>query len=189
MDAASSRPPRRVPAQRREGGPLDPAWKSVELIQRGRMILDVAAADLEVSEAVHGPFHPTSWHFRHALMDARKSWDRLRAEFGGAALEAALDEPPLAILTIGSAADLPTAILIPIAGKTYRVERITGTEPAPIQWRLIRLPSHDDGPYYACRLKDGTTQCDCAEWTYQVTEISRAGGCKHLAALASLGWI
>ena len=32
-------------------------------------------------EGVHGPFHPITWHFRKALDEARRSWDRLRAEF------------------------------------------------------------------------------------------------------------
>ena len=79
----------------------DPARRVVELAQRGRMILDVSAADLEAAEAAFGPFHPTAWHFRNALNEARRSWDRLRAEFGGAALEAALNEPPLTILVLG----------------------------------------------------------------------------------------
>src|SRR5437868_3081698 len=99
------------------------------------MILDVAAADLEAAETALGPFHPTSWHFRNALAEARRSWDRLRAEFGGAALEAALAQPPLAILTLGEP-NHPRATLVPIGGKTYRVEHIAGTGPAPIQWRL-----------------------------------------------------
>jgi hypothetical protein len=67
-----------------------------------------------------------------------------------------------------------------------------GTELAPVQWRLTRLhPPLDDGPYYVCRLADGSTQCDCAEWTYQIAENgdSRKTHCKHLAALAALGWI
>ena len=54
------------------------------------MILDVATADLEASEQKLGPFHPTSWHFRQALAEANRSWDRLRAEFGGSTLESAL---------------------------------------------------------------------------------------------------
>jgi hypothetical protein len=188
-------PPRRPspsrPAARRRD-PDDPAWKSVELAQRGRMILDVAAADLEAAEARLGPFHPTSWHFRNALAEARRSWDRLRAELGGSALEAALAEPPVTVLTLGDdAPNGPLAILIPIGGKTYRAERIAGTDLAPLQWRLTRLPPRDDGPYYACRLHDGSSQCDCAEWTYQVADMDTEGHgyCKHLAALAALGWI
>jgi hypothetical protein len=178
----------RVPLRHRD--PSDPAWKSVELAQRGRMILDVSAADLEASEAALGPFHPTTCHFRAALSDARRSWDRLRAEYGGAALEAALAEPPLTVLTLGDdAPGGPLALLAPIGGKTYRLERVAGTEPAPVQWRLTRLPPLDDGPYYACRLADGSTQCDCAEWTYQVEGVPGHPPCKHLAALASLGWI
>ena len=74
-------------------------------------------------------------------------------------------------------------------GKTYGVERVPGTPPAPLQYRLTRLPPLDDGPYYACRLRDGSTQCDCAEWTYQVADIPDALPCKHLAALAVLGWL
>lgn len=170
----------------------DPIWRAVELAQRGRMILDVAAADLEAAERIHGPFHETAWHFRNAVDEAQRSWDRLRAEYGGATLAAALEEPPAALLTLG--ADLPggpIAILFPIAGKTYRAERISGTLAAPTQWRLTRLhPPLEHGPYYACRLADRTTQCDCAEWIYQPDALDMPPRpCKHLAALASLGWI
>jgi hypothetical protein len=128
-----------TPIRRRE--PSDPAFKAVELAQRGRMILDVAAADLEAAETTLGPFHPTSWHFREALAEARRSWDRLRAEFGGAALAAALEEPPLAVLTLRvGAPGLPAVTLIPIGGSTYRAERVAGTELAPVLWRLTRCP-------------------------------------------------
>ena len=81
------------------------------------------------------------------------------------------------------------ATLILIGGKTYGVERVPGTPPAPFQYRLTRLPPLEDGPYYACRLSDGTTQCDCAEWTYQVYQVPDAGPCKHLAALEAMGWL
>ena len=65
-----------------------------------------------------------------------------------------------------------------------------GTALAPVQWCLTRLdPPLDDGPYYACRLRDGSTQCDCAEWTYQIAGNGDRTLCKHLAALAALGWI
>ena len=182
-------PPRR-PSLPRRRDPTDPAFKSVELAQRGRMILDVATADLAAAEERLGAFHPTTWHFRTALAEARRSWDRLRAEYGGAALEAALAEPPLAILTLGGGAPGgPRAVLIPIGGTTYRVERVAGTAAAPRIWRLTRLPPRDDGPYYACRLDDGSTQCDCAEWAYRVAEDPEQPPCKHLAALAALGWI
>src|SRR5206468_1618888 len=124
----------------------------------------------------------------------------------------ALGEPPLTVLALGPGADtcspdragrwpMPEpagngngsaapVLLIPIAGQTYRVLRVAGTALAPLQWRITRLhPPLDDGPYYACRLRDGTTQCDCAEWTYQLADTSPHALCKHLAALAALGWI
>jgi hypothetical protein len=192
--------------------PSDPLWRAVELAQRGRMILDVAAADLEAAEAAHGPFHPTAWYFRNAWYEARRSWDRLRAEFGGATLDGALAEPPLTVLALGPGAGdytpdrsgrwpLPPearagtaaaapVLLILIGGQTYRALRVAGAPPAPLLWRLTRLsPPLDDGPYYACRLRDGSTQCDCAEWTYQIAGTDPPGLCKHLAALAALGWI
>jgi hypothetical protein len=175
----------------RQRDPSDPSRRAVELVQRGRLILDVAAADLEAAEAHLGPFHPTTWHFRHALAEAHRSWNRLRAELGGKALDAALHEPPLTVLTLGDDAPHgPLAILIPIAGRTYRVERVAGTPLAPVLWRLTRLnPPLDDGPYYAGRLHDGSTQCDCAEWTYQIADHPSPALCKHLAALAALGWL
>jgi hypothetical protein len=172
----------------RHRDPSDPAFKSVELAQRGRMILDVAAADLEAAEAVLGSFHETTWHFRNALAEARRSWDRLRAEFGTAALESALTEPPLTLLVLGEES-APKAVLIAIGGQTYRVERIPGTDLAPSLWRLTRLPLSNDGPYYVARLRDGSHRCDCAEWHYQVAEIEGAGPCKHVAGLHALGWL
>jgi hypothetical protein len=153
------------------------------------MILDVAAADLEVAEARLGPFHETAWYFRNALAEARRSWDRLRATHGGAALDAALAEPPVTVLTIGGAEGLPEVVLVPIGGRTYRAEPVAPTPLAPRLWRLTRLPASEDGPYYAGRLRDGSTRCDCAEWTYQVQDVAEAPPCKHLAALAALGWI
>ena len=88
--------------------------------------------------------------------------------------------------------DAVRAVLIVIGGRTYCTQRVAGTELAPVQWRLTRPhPPLEDGPYYACRLADGATQCDCAEWTYQIAGIgdSRKVHCKHVAALAALGWI
>ena len=178
---------RRTPTPLRDRDSSDPARQAVEVAQRGRMILDVSAADLEAAEAVHGPFHPTAWHFRNALAEARRSWDRLRAELGGATLDAALAELPLTYLMLGGATPV---VLVPIAGQTYRAHRVAGTPLAPVQWRLTRLrPPLEDGPYYACRLKDGSTQCDCAEWTYKAPEADRNPLCKHLAALDALGWL
>ncbi len=174
----------------RNRDPADPAFRSVELAQRGRMILDVAAADLAEAEARLGPFHPTTWHFRQALDEARRSWDRLRAEFGSRALAAALEEPPLAVLTLGEADPAgPWAVLVAIGGKTYRVERVAGTALAPVLWRLTRLPPREDGPDYVCRLADGTTQCDCAEWAFRPDDGPSPPSCKHLVALRALGWI
>jgi len=171
--------------------PSDPARLAAELAQRGRMILDVATADLEAAEATLGAFHPTSWHFRTALHEAIRSWDRLRAEYGSAALEAALNAPPLTVLTLGPPDEqVPRVTLIPIAGQTYRAQQVAGTPLAPIQWRLTRLnPPLDHGPYYVCRLHDDSTQCDCAEWTYHIDGTERITPCKHLAALSALGWI
>ena len=191
----------------RDRDPSDPVWRAVELVQRGRMILDVSAADLEAAESTHGPFHPTAWHFRNAWHEALRSWDRLRAELGGATLDAALVEPPLTVLALGPraklfapdrrgrwplpAADPALVLLIPITGRTYRVQRISGTDLAPVLYRLTRLSTapHEDGPYYACRLLDGATQCDCAEWIYKVVgNEHERGACKHIEALGALGW-
>jgi len=173
--------------------PSDPERRAAELAQRGRMILDVATADLEASEAALGAFHPTTWFFRNALDEAKRSWDRLRAQLGTRALERALERPPLAVLTLRGAgpAEAPPWLLIAIEGRTYRAEPIDGTPIAPVQWRLVRLrPPLEHGPYYACRLHDGTTQCDCAEWTYGEPGAEPSPpSCKHLAALAALGWL
>ena len=94
----------------------DPERRAVELAQRGRIILDVSIADLEAAEAVHGAFHPIAWHFRNACNEARRSWERLRAELGTRALKAALERPPLVILPLGEDWDggaLPRAVSTP----------------------------------------------------------------------------
>ncbi len=195
---APDRPrPRPAPPPLRERDESDAERRAVELAQRGRIILDVSIADLEAAEAVHGAFHPIAWHFRNACHEARRSWERLRAELGTKALEAALAQPPLVVLSLGEGAQGPRLgglppVLIVIGGRTYCLQRVAGTELAPVQWRLTRPhPPLEDGPYYACRLADGSTQCDCAEWTYQVADLGdpRRTHCKHLAALAALGWI
>ena len=173
--------------------PSDPARRAVELAQRGRMILDVATVDLKVAEESLGPNHPTSWHFRQALDEARRAWDRLRAQFGGSALEDAIAQGPVAVLTLGpepKPGSAPGVVLIPILGQTYRAQRVEGTPLAPTQWRLTRLiPPLEHGPYYACRLRDGSLQCDCAEWLYREDAPTAPDPCKHLAALEDLGWL
>jgi hypothetical protein len=167
--------------------------KIAVVAQRHRLVHDVAVADLEAAEAAFGAFHPTTWHFRNSLNEARRAWERLRAELGTRVLEASLSQPPLTMLTLGEQANgSPPIVLVLIDGKTYRIQQVTGTELAPIQWRLTRLhPPIKDGPYYVCRLANQLTQCDCAEWTYRIAETDNARNlkCKHLAALSSLGWI
>jgi hypothetical protein len=171
----------------------DPYRCAVELAQRGRLILDVSSADLEAAEAAYGPFHPTTWHFRNSLNEAQRSWERLRAELGTKTMEAALKLPPLAVLTLGEPANGRAQVqLVLIAGQTYRIQQVTGTAQAPIQWRLTRLrPPLENGPYYVCRLADRSTQCDCAEWIYRIAETGNGHQthCKHVVALAALGWI
>ena len=168
----------------------DPIYKSVEVAQRARMVLDVSALDLQAAEAHFGHFHETTLYFRAASAEARRAWDRLRALYGSRALESALGEPPLTVLSIGATPDGdPLGLFVPIAGGTYRVERVLGTTLAPAQWRLTRIPEPLESPYYTCRLADKTLQCDCGEWIYERAEVEGAGPCKHLTALGSLGWI
>jgi hypothetical protein len=165
----------------------------VELVQQGRLILDVSVADLEAAEASFGALHPTTWYFRTALNEAQHSWERLCAELGMGAVEAALAEPPLTALTVGESRNaLDNVVLILIGGQTYRPQRVPGSELAPVQWRLTRLsPPLENGPYYVCRLADGSTQCDCADWIYQINQATSNPRvhCKHLAALTALAWI
>lgn len=171
---------------------VSPPRSVVELVQRGRMIVDVARADLEAAESRLGPFHPTSLHFRSALGEALNAWERLRARHGSPTLDAAIAQPPATTLTLSGPGCAKGLLLVPIRGQTYHVESIPGTPPAPIQWRIVRLSTatEDDpeGPYHACRLADRSTQCDCAEWTFR-EENAPDPACKHLKALEALGWI
>lgn len=163
-----------------------------ELAQRCRIILDVSTADLETAETLLGSFHPSTEYFRDALQKARRSWERLRAELGGKALAEALESPPQAVLALGkNSAPSPQTFLIVISGQTYCAQAVPGSRAASIIWRLSRLPDLEDGPYHACRLEDGSFQCDCAQWTYQIADNEDAGdsSCKHVSALQSLGWI
>jgi hypothetical protein len=157
------------------------------------LILDVSSADLDAAELAFGPFHATTWQFRNRLQEAQRSWEQLRAEFGTNAIQAALSLPPLTVLTLTESRHCTECIsLILITGQTYRAQQVTGTEHVPIQWRITRLrPPLDDDPYYVCRLADQSTQCDCAEWTYRITENghSQKMHCKYLAALNTLGWL
>lgn len=168
----------------------EPTAQAVALAQRGRMILDIAAADLEMAEKRLGAFHETTWFFREALNEARRAWDRLRADLGGALLDAAGRSLPREVLSVGDdGRGHPRATFVPIFGKTYRAERVRGSPLAPVLWRLTALRDSDDGPYYLSRLRDGSTRCDCAEWVYQVADVADAPPCKHLEALGALGWI
>jgi hypothetical protein len=174
-------------------GESDPTCCALELVQRGRLILDVSAVDLEASEATLGAFHPTTWHFRQSFSEAQRSWERLEAEIGTKLVKTALKLPPLTTLRLTELTTTrPEVVVFLINGQTYRPERVIGTELAPIQWRLNRLrPPLDNGPYYICRLADGSTQCDCANWTYQIAQTTQSheSRCKHIEALQSLGWI
>jgi hypothetical protein len=184
MDAALRTPT--PPRHRTRLSPhAPPARRDIERVQRTRLLLDVAALDLEVAELRLGAFHPTACYFRDVLAETRRAWDRLRAELGTPALESAVAGLPVALIELERSAWW----LMLIGGRTYAVEPVPPTSLAPVLWRLVRLPTHDDGPYYAARLHDGTTRCDCAEWTYQVADLIEAPSCKHLATLASLGWL
>ncbi|WZO98554.1 hypothetical protein EP7_000134 [Isosphaeraceae bacterium EP7] len=168
--------------------------RTVEIVQRARLIVEVAEVDLEVAEGRLGPFHEVTWHFRNALAESRRDWDRLRAELGTPKLDAALARPSVAVLTLGCdvSGRQRVATFIAITGRAYHVEPVPGTRLAPVQWHIGRFDATpDDGLYYACRLADRSTQCDCAEWAYQAD--SEVGApprpCKHLAALIALGWL
>jgi hypothetical protein len=164
-----------------------------ELAQRGRLMLDVAMADLEAAQRAFGPSHSTTWYFHTALDETRRSWERLRLELGTAFLETALRQLPLVVLGLRAHQGCERDVeLILISGQTYCSQAVGGTVLAPVQWRLTRLnPPLAHGPYYVCRLADGSTQCDCANWTYRVAETEHSGAtnCKHVEALIALGRI
>lgn len=179
---APRRPPPRGILSRRGPIPPDP---DIGRVQTAYLVREVAAADLAAAEGHLGPFHETTCHFRDALNTARRDWDRLRAELGSAALDAALASLPAAVLTLEGTGWQ----IVPIGGHAYAAEPLPPTPLAARLWRLIRLPHCDGGPSYVARLRDGSTRCDCAEWTYQVAGFDDAPPCKHVAALSWLGWL
>jgi hypothetical protein len=195
---ATLRPATRRRLARRRGGyrdgiPPAPPDEVVARVQSARMLADLSDAALARAEARLGPFDAATTALRQVRDEAVRLWDRLRAELGLGALEAALAAPPLAVYTIEDAAAFPTeapAALLAIAGRTYRAEPVPGTADAPAIWRLTHLAAGTDGdPYFVCRLDDGTMQCDCGEWTFHVMHVDDAPPCKHLVALRALGWI
>jgi hypothetical protein len=181
--SAALEPSNCPPIQRRE----DTASKTVEWIQRGRLILEVAKADLDTAGHVHGSFHATTWFFRNSLAEARLAWERLRAEFGTAQVEAALKEPPATMLILGESTSRPITLIL-IASAAYRVERFNVTQWVPRSWRLTRQVGDSDQFYDVCRLPDSTYQCECADWIYQDAQAAPPS-CKHIKALRSLGWL
>jgi len=182
----------------------EPARRAVEVAQRGRILLDLATAELASAERRHGSFHEKTWARRRTLAEARGAWDRLRAEYGKTALEAALARPPVAVMTFGGSCGpgvLPRAVLLVIGGSTFRAQKVPGSVVAPTIWRLDRVPPADPSaladdpfaldPYHAVRLGDGSTRCDCGEWVFSVDGVEGhpTGLCKHLSALRALGWV
>jgi hypothetical protein len=179
--------------------------QAIEIAQRGRILLDLATAELAAAERRFGPFGEKTWECRRTLAEARSAWDRLLAEYGGMALEAALGRPPVAVLTFGGSCQgkngLPQAVLLVIAGKTYRARKLPPAPMAPAIWRLDRIPPEDPSkladdpfaldPYHAVRMADGSTRCDCADWIFKIDGVEGhpTGLCKHLTALRSLGWV
>lgn len=162
----------------------------VEQIQRCRIWLDTGAAALELAERRLGPFHETTSRIRAALDDVRRAWARLRASAGTVALDSMLADRPRALVHLEAGAAAPGLGLLVIAGHTYRAERVAGTRLAPVQWRLVRLAGEPrDEPFFVVRLSDGSTQCDCADWTFEVNQTDRIEPCKHIAALRSLDWM
>ncbi len=162
-----------------------------ELVQRGRMILEVAGVDLQTAQARFGLYHEITWYFRHALAEVEQSWRRLEVELGAKRLAQALEKPACTVLDLNSSSPPTVTIqLILIAGGTYRVESVAGTPLAPKIWRLTRLSSGPvPEPYYVLRRADGTTQCDCAEWIFRIAETNFTGSCKHLSSLQALRWL
>jgi hypothetical protein len=167
--------------------------RDIELAQRGRIILDVAKTDFDICVQRLGSEHSTTWFFRNALDEARRAWERLEYNLGSVALDRALRLPSVAVLTLKNPTSLDDVRLFVIEGRTYAAEWVEGTPLAPVQWRLHHLSStRENGPYYVCRLSDGTTHCDCGEWIFRGSS-PRAGTttvdlCKHLQAITSLGW-
>ncbi len=148
----------------------------VERIQLIKILYDAAVA--------HSAKDPDT------AMEMEAAWENLREEVGDDAIEQALGFHPISFVTLD---DSHTRCLVSVYGHTYLCEQAEGTALAQIQWRMGRVETAEGytGPYFACRLADGTMQCDCADWTYRValSPSATVAHCKHLRALASLGRI
>jgi len=183
----ASRPSGIDPVQARLGRDV------IELVQRGRMILDLAEADYEEVVGRRGHDREAAWQCRNTLTEASQSWQRLVEDLGMDTVQTALRQPSQSAIHLESVGHKGQTIsLILIGGSTYTVMREPGVELAPVQWRVARLkPNVEPDPYYVCRLANGTFQCDCAEWIYRIAETDRlrTTHCKHSAALHALGWI
>ncbi len=75
------------------------------------------------------------WHFRNSFNEAQQSWERLCAELGIKIFDGTMIQPQLVALTLGKpASDAQRVVLVLIGSRTYRVQQITRTELALIQW-------------------------------------------------------
>ncbi len=168
------------------------ARRVIERVQRLKIVLAVATVDLEVAIDRFGAFSEHTWSHRRLLADARRAWERVRADLGQVDLGRALARPPIVSLPIGG--DSARIRAISIGGQCYLVHRAV-----PVEYQLrsfcnllaieTRPSARPSEPYRVFRLRNGDTQCDCADWYFRIAEQPRPGACKHIAALESLGWL
>lgn len=168
-----------------------------ELVQRGRMIVELAAADLHAAEAAYGTAHEITWRFRNQLNEARVSWSHLCAELGPRAIERALSQPPASFLALEpTRSGRGDVNLFCLEGTTFRATRSLNTARGATEWHLASLASSlAEGltrprvRFTVSRARDGSRCCDCAEVRGAEGVTHDGSHCKHVRALLALGWI
>ena len=104
MSGRHAPPAPHVPLRRpiRDRDETDPDRCAAELVQRGRLILDVSVADLEAAEATFGAFHPHNLALSQCLNEAQRSWERLRGRVGHQAHRGCTRSAPVDYADLGN---------------------------------------------------------------------------------------
>lgn len=148
--------------------------ESVERIQLVKIMLDAALGKRDLLD-------------KQSKLEMLRTWQSLVRELGEDVIEEALDRQPVSYVVI---CERTKKYMVLVAGSGYTCVLIDSRATnADVIWRVERLDG--ESAYYVSRMKDGTNRCDCASWAFHVSENPDAtvAHCKHLRALASLGFV